>query len=561
MTTDVTWQPVPAGPTSAGVLSETTEGNWAARTAIANQVARRSLRSGAVWGVIFGLFITAQALAYAATYKTAAERRQLASSFSSGGLNALMGRAHQLQTVGGYTTWKSLGSLSVIGAIWALLLSTKLLRGEEDAGRWELLLAGQTTRRRAAAQAMVGLLVGAIALVGITALIAVWLGRDLTVHFTVGAGIFLALSVTSGAVLFLSVGALTSQLAANRHQAAAYGAGLLGLFFALRMVADSVGSAGWLLSVSPLGWIEKLQPLTDPDPLPLLWIFGLAAAMVWAAVYLAGRRDLGASTLPDRSTSDARTRLLSGPIGLTVRLIRPNVIGWFIGIGAAGLLVGSVAKAGAKSLEASKSVQAALRRLEGGGGEIKAYLGVSLLVVSILVVLMAANQVTAARREEAAGRAEHLLVRPVSRSRWFLGRLAVAALVVVFGGVFAGLCAWFGVAGQHAGIGWTTLLEAGCNMVPTALCVLGLGALVFGVAPRLTAIAVYGIIAWSFLVELLAGLVNANHWLLDTSIFFQMNPAPAVAPDWTSGLVMVAVGALGVAIGAVAFARRDLVPE
>ncbi len=38
--------------------------------------------------------------------------------------------------------------LMVLGAVWGLLTATRLLRGEEDAGRWELLLAGQTTRER-----------------------------------------------------------------------------------------------------------------------------------------------------------------------------------------------------------------------------------------------------------------------------------------------------------------------------------------------------------------------------------------------------------------------------
>ena len=41
--------------------------------------------------------------------------------------------------------------LSVIGGVWALLTATRLLRGEEEEGRWELLLTGQTTRLRAAA--------------------------------------------------------------------------------------------------------------------------------------------------------------------------------------------------------------------------------------------------------------------------------------------------------------------------------------------------------------------------------------------------------------------------
>ena len=45
----------------------------------------------------------------------------------------------------------------ILGAVWGLLTSTRLLRGEEDSGRWDLLLCGQTTRRGATAQAIAGL--------------------------------------------------------------------------------------------------------------------------------------------------------------------------------------------------------------------------------------------------------------------------------------------------------------------------------------------------------------------------------------------------------------------
>ena len=45
----------------------------------------------------------------------------------------------------------------MLGAVWALLVATRLTRGEEDAGRWELLLAGGTTRGRALSLVMAGL--------------------------------------------------------------------------------------------------------------------------------------------------------------------------------------------------------------------------------------------------------------------------------------------------------------------------------------------------------------------------------------------------------------------
>jgi ABC-2 type transport system permease protein len=524
--------------------------------------ARKALRSGVLWGLVFGVYVASQALAYASTYKTPASREVVAKSFtSSGGLNALIGPAHDLQTVAGYTAWKSVGILSVLGAIWALLLATKLLRGEEDAGRWELLLAGQTTRRGAAAQAMSGLAASLGALFLITAVTTVVIGHTSRVHFATSSAIFFALTVTSGAAMFMAAGALTSQLAASRRQAAAYAGGALGFFFALRMVADSSGGLSWLHWATPFGWIEQLQPFTNPQPVVLSLIFALTAVMVALAVSLAGARDLGASTLPDRSSSQAHTSLLFGNVGLTVRLIRPTILGWLAGICAFGLLLGGSAREAAQSLEGSKSVEAALNRLDGGGGEVKAYLGLSFLIISLLVLLMAAGQITAARREEASGRVEHLLVRPLSRSRWMLGRLGVAAAVVVLAGALGGIFAWLGVASQGVAISFASLLGAGLNTAPAGLCLLGLGALAWGIAPRLASGAVYGILAWSFLVELLGGIVNSSHWLLDTSILHHLAPSPAVAPDWTSGGVMIAIGIGAAVLGVLAFARRDLAGE
>ncbi len=110
---------------------------------ITRQTTTKAVRSGVLWGYIFGLSVASSALGYASSYKTAAQRAHLAALFgSNAGLNTINGPAHELQTVAGFTVWKCFGILTIVGATWGLLTATRLLRGEEDAGRWELLLAG-----------------------------------------------------------------------------------------------------------------------------------------------------------------------------------------------------------------------------------------------------------------------------------------------------------------------------------------------------------------------------------------------------------------------------------
>ncbi|HEV2377633.1 MAG TPA: hypothetical protein VGS19_36415 [Streptosporangiaceae bacterium] len=526
---------------------------------VAVTTARRATRSGALWGYIFGATVASSAWSFATAYKTVLERSRLAVLFAHNtGLAAINGPARDIQTVPGYTVWKSFMFLAIVGGVWGLLTGTKLLRGEEDAGRWELLLTGQTTRRGAAGQALAGLGAGLAVLWLLASVITVVVGRLPKVGLAPGPSLFFVLTLVTPAAVFLAAGALASQLAATRRQAAGYAGAALGACYALRMIADSGTGLAWLRWVTPLGWAEELQPFTAPHPWALAPIVGLVAVLCGLTVYLAGRRDLGASILPDRATAKPRTWLLSGPVGLAMRLTRPAVLGWAVAISAWALVLGSIAKQGGSVMTASSSFEHFISRVAAPGNGASVYLGFTFLTVAWLVAFIAASQVSAVRGEEAEGYLEHLLVRPVSRWSWLAGRAGLALVVLVVSGLLAGLFTWFGALSDNAGVGLASILGAGLNVVAPAVCVLGVGVLAFGVWPRATTVVTYGLLTWSLLIQLVGGFFSSDHWLLDTSVFHHMTAAPAVSPDWTSAGALVAVGVAAALAGGVAFGRRDL---
>ena len=223
--------------------------------------------------------------------------------------------------------------------------------------------------------------------------------------------------------------------------------------------------------------------------------------------------------------------------------------------------MGFIAKQGGKALTSSATVEHVFVRLGAPGGSAAAYLGFTFLTVAWLVAFMAAGQVTAARGEEAEGRLDHLLVRPVSRWSWLAGRLAVAATALAASGLLAGILAWAGAASQGTGVTLPGMLGAGIVMVAPGLCVLGIGVLAMGVWPRATSVVSYGVLAWSLLIELAGGFFGSSHWLLDTSVFHHLAAAPAVSPNWASAAALVALGAAAAVAGGLAFARRDLAGE
>ena len=528
------------------------------RTLVFWETTRRAIRSGLVWGWIFGIVVASSAISYTRIYSTSAEREALAKTFGSNNATAaLFGPAPDLQTVAGFTVFKSLMTIMVLGALWGLFTSTRLLRGEEEAGRWELLLTGQSTKRGATAQGLGGLGMGLAALWLVAAVITVLTGQDSSVAYSVGAGLYFSLAQVATALMFLAAGALTSQLAATRRQAMALGGWFLGGCYLVRMVADAGVGLHGLIWIAPLGWVEELQPLTSPNPVALIPIFGFTAVACASALQFAGRRDVGGSMLRDRTHAPARLRLLSGQFALSIRMLRPVVVAWVVALAATGLVLGLIAKQAGGTISGS-SVEEVFTRLGAPGTGAQSFLGVSFLIVAVLAGFMAAGQTTAARTEEAEGRTDNIAVEPVSRTAWIGGRVGIAAAVLVLGGLVAGLGAWLGVEAEGGGVAFTTLLQAGINVVPAAICLFGIGLLAMGAWPRRTSFVVYGYLGWSLLIELVGGFGSGARWLLDTSLFHQMAAAPAVDPNWTVNAVMLGVGATAALVGIASFRRRDL---
>jgi len=519
-------------------------------------VARRLWRGAVLWGGVFALMMWALVSQFAKEYPTAADRARLVRTMGADvGSQAIVGPAHHLDTVAGYTAYHAVGILGLVVAVWGLLAATRLLRGEEQAGRWELLVAGQTTRRRAAASAIGGLGIGLLTLWTVSAATAVLIGRSPDARFTVSASLFMAVAAAAATGMFLAVGALCSQLAASRRHAAGLAAAIFGVAYLLRAIAATDASLRWLRWASPLGWVDELRPLTGSRPLLLLPILGTTAALACLAIVLAGRRDLGASVLPTSDTAPARTRLLNSPLGLAARLNRGTALAWIAGLGGGGLVLGLSTKT-MQDVWANQS-GAVFARLGGATGG-ATYLGLVFLIVSLLVATAAAGQVAAIREEEAEGYLDHLLARPVVRLSWLAGRFTVAAAALIAAGVLTGLLTWLGAVSTGADLRLATVLAAGINLIPAGIFVLGIGTLLHGLAPRFAAVIAYGLVVWSFLVEIVGASLGASHWLLDTSLLHHLARAPAAPVRWDSAAILVAIGLAAAATGAIAFTRRDL---
>jgi len=527
---------------------------------VAWTTAKRAMRSATGWGLLFGALVFNEMASYHNNFPTMAARENLAHAFGgNAAFTALMGPARRLDTVGGWVAWRVFVLLITVGAIWGLLTATRLLRREEDAGRWELLLAGRTSRRHATAQALAGLAAGWAVLWALTAVFTVLAGSRSGVGISAPASLFYATAATASAAMFLAIGALASQLTATRRQASGLAAAIYAAAFLIRTVADSFAGLAWLRWASPLGWVESLHPLTSAQPLALVPIAGLTASAAVAAVVIAGHRDLGAAVLARHRPAQDSTRLLGGAAMLVVRLERWAALAWIGGIALLALIFGMVARSAAGAHLGAGTVERQVARLGGHqGGATAAWIGYEFAYLAALVAFAAATQISATRGEEADGRVDNLLARHLHRGTWLAGRLGFGVALVLSAGLATGVGGWLGAAARHGGIGLAAMSQTGLNVAIPGLFILGVGTLLYGVTPRFAASALYVLVLWSFLVEIIGTSITSNHWLLDTTVLTHLGPVPATSLRWTAIAWLTGLGAAAALAGLAAFGRRDL---
>jgi ABC-2 type transport system permease protein len=397
-------------------------------------------------------------------------------------------------------------------------------------------------------------LTGAVVLFGFS----VWAGL-LSARLPMAGSSLLALAVTACGLLFGAAGALTSQLFSPRRRATQMAMLALGVLFAVRIVADGTRGLGWLRWSTPFGWAEETHAFTGDVWWPVTLVLVTAAAVVAPALLLQRRRDMGAGALFADRRARSRLALLGSPARFALRSEISTVLVWAASLGAYAVVVGLLAKDVSSFVSTSRGFQDVAARLATATlSRPEGFLALIFTFFAPPVALMGVFQVGAARSEESAGRAEIVLATAVPRWRWLLGRVVVGIGGVVFTALCAGMLAWTGTALKGGGVGLAGMERAAVNMLPAALLFLALAVAAFGLLPRLTVAVGAGAVALTYVLELVGALLRAPSWLLDLSPFHHLAAVPIAPVNTQAALVMSTVAACLVAVGIVAFDRRDV---
>jgi ABC-2 type transport system permease protein len=468
-------------------------------------------------------------------------------------IRTLFGPPVALDDPGGFTVWRTGTVLAVLVGSWAVLAATRLTRGEEEAGRWDLLLAGRVTLRSLVARTLAVLLCAA-ALPGV----AVGIGMALTGAATTGAVLF-ATAIAGVGMTGAALGVLAAQLLPERRAASGLATVVLLGGLLARMVGDGVPALAWLHWLTPFGLIGRVAPFAGNRVVPLVVLAGLAALFAVTAAALAAGRDVGSGRLRGRDRRRSPSRLLGSLVGLAVHRTRRPTVTWGLGLAAYFLLIGLLATAMVDFLRenpvfAQLAEQAGVVQL----GSVEGYVASLFSLLAVPVGAFAAGRIAAAAHDEAGGRLALLFSLPVARTRWAAIESGTVALGCVVLAAVAGLAMWAGTAWVGAGLDLRDGLWGALSVVPVALLCLGAALAALGWAPQ--AVLALGVLpaAGGYLLLVFADTFRWPGWVRDLSPFAHVASVPAEPLDVPGALGMLAVAVLFAVVGLAGYARRDL---
>jgi ABC-2 type transport system permease protein len=529
------------------------------------------------WGIGMGLTIVSPMASVATLISTPQQREALATLAAQFAWNADPVAA---DTIGGYATFK-IGVFVFLICVWPLLAASRTLRGEEDRGSLDVLLSLPHNRWQVAMQKVAAIWAALLLMSLIIGLLAYAGGVAFKAEFTIVDGLLYGLNIGLVCAVIAGIALLISQFTQERGPAAGATGGLLVVLIVVDMVHRVIPNTEWFSRLSPIYYYNLSKPLIPSYGTSaggMLVLFGLAAILTAAAVWLFARRDVGdvvrvpglarvmpPSAGPSRALPAGDWSLRSGYARSLGTIAMPTLWWTLLIAGFAAWMVTVVEQMVSRlnDLLSGGNAPLALQILKNISGSATAlnaiFLGAMFQLLPVLLMAFAVTQVNRWAADQDDGRLEIVLSTPNSRMQVVLGRFAALATATALIGVVTLLAA--GAAAAVAGVQLdpTYLVEATLGMIPLGLLIAAIGYLAAG---WLRTAADTGLIslllaAW-FFISFIGPDLKWPEATLRLSPFYYYGTPLLHGMEIGNVALLLAVGAVALGLGALRFTRKDL---
>ena len=518
--------------------------------ALIRLILRRDRIRISIWvgSVVLLVFLTAVGVKSLFPTQASIDAAAAATQHNAGAI-AFNGPAQGLDTVGGQIAFQVGAFGMIVVALMSLFMTGRLTRGDEEAGRLELVRSLPVAIHAPTLAALI-VVMAMNAVVGVLSSAAL-LGEGLP---AVGS-LVLGASFAVVGVFFTGVALVAAQVTENTRVVYGSAGALLGLAYVMRIVGDiGDGTVSWF---SPIGLAQKARPFAGERWWPLLPLLAAGMVLIALAFRLAVRRDHGGGLIAPRPGRMVATPSLGYPLALAMRLQRGSLLGWGAGVMVTGIAYGWIAPT-IDAFVANNKTMAEMMASAGIGNLTDTYFATSFRVMALIASGFAIQSALRLRSEESAMRAESVLATAVSRWRWAASHLIIALAGSVALLAVAGLMV--GVSYALAGGPWSSvprLLGAAVVYAPAIWLMVGVAVVGFGFAPRWVGVA-WGILAACFVNGLLGEVLRLPAWVQKLSPFERTPALPAASLDVLPLALLVVLATALILAGLGGLRRRDI---
>lgn len=485
-------------------------------------------------------------------------------------------------TVSGYVTFKYGFSFSLMLSIFAMLVGSRLVRGEEARGSMDLLLATPHSRKDLLREKVLATVAGLVML-GLAFGVGALLGETVqdspaSVGGALLAGFDLSLLLFFYAMLALFISQYT--------RTAGAAAGAAGALYALFFVLDGTGrvypNLAWVQRLSPNYYYGLSKPLipsygTNFGAMALLLVLGLLLFVGSMAIFL--RRDMDAvATLPFPRLRSSGTRAAASPdaqiacavrdpwlrsvLARSLRASGPGLGWWMLGVFLYAAYGAGIVKSSERQLRDAIAGSSTFDQLFGANLLATDYGLVSLavfLIVSIAAMLYALIRANTWPADQDNGRLDMVLSTPQPRWRVALQRYGTALIGFILLALANALGIMVGAAATHLTLDTSRVLAASLALVPPMALIAGA---VYALGARLRSAIdleiVGAYLGIAFFMDLLGPSLHLPGWVRHLSIFTAYGTPIVDGVDWTSSGVMLLLAALLTGAGVYLFQTGDI---
>ncbi len=535
---------------------------------IYGKTVRDSWRAALLVGGIASLFMigTGAPYGFAPEFSTIELRRLFIAGLTSlpPALRGLLGVPINLETMGGFLSWRVGNTLPVLLGLWPVIALSGTLAGEAAKGSLDLLASTPQGRRTIALEKLAGH-VTAVTFAMLLLAATIWFvgaafgslpGDEIPASAALG-------QVALYGVMMLSVGGVAFATApwVGRTRAMAFG---LIVLFASYLIYSYASLSPVIDALKPLSfyrWTEGHRPMAGVSDWPS--VAALAAITVGLfAVGVVGfvRRDLGGVANVGWLRLPSLPAGIAGPFTRQLADRTGIAIAWGLGIGLYGILIVASANAFSDMITKLPQIAALIETIYPGLDLTQPSAVLQLTFFgfgSFIIGLSGATFLAGWASDEGRRRLEVVLSTPRTRASWamrsglgVMGAIGVVTLVIAL--LIGGAVMFQGgdVVDPVVGVGILGLAAAAFA---------GVGLAVGGLVRSSLAAGVTGVlIIATLLIDTLGAALKLPQWVLDLSIYKHLGQPMAGIFD-PVGLIVAAIMAIGgLAVCTWGLTRRDI---